>query len=255
MKPAARLLPPPLVEKPRRDRMPFRTCRSRTLRQPWQLGRQETLVSDPSRWRRTVRCGRPSAGGADCVPLRVPPYDECRERIVVTSQEAVMGVELRRLSAEDLEAEAGTILPAKEVLSVPLLDLNIDVDLALALAAPIDLAVAGNLNVALPIAGAVSANVLSIESLSSAMAKQAMMIDQYISGEAVAQSDQASVIDQTHDEFGDGTTVATEPASTAPAAGATTAVDAAPAAAMTTAAQPVADTVQPAALAAQPVAD
>src|SRR3954451_25310856 len=92
-----------------------------------------------------------------------------------------------RLSVEELEAEVGALLPAKEVLSVPLLDLNIDVDLALALAAPIDLAVAGNLNVALPIDGAVSANVLSVLSHSSAMAKQAMMIDHYISGEAVAQ--------------------------------------------------------------------
>ena len=142
-----------------------------------------------------------------------------------------MNNERKRPSAQDLEAEAGMILPAKEVLSVPLLDLNIDVDLALALAAPIDLAVAGNLNVALPIAGAVSANVLSIESASSAMAKQAMMIDHYISGEAVAQSDQVSSIDQTNDDFPDGTTTTAAPASAAPAVGATTAVHTAPAAA------------------------
>src|SRR5215211_7204572 len=94
-----------------------------------------------------------------------------------------MSLDRKRPSMQDLEAEAGTILPAKEVLSVPLLDLNIDVDLALALAAPIDLAVAGNLNVALPIDAAVSANVLSELSQSSALAKQALMIDQYISGE------------------------------------------------------------------------
>ena len=56
-----------------------------------------------------------------------------------------------RLSPEDLEAEAGAVLPDKEVLSVPLLDLNADIDLALALAAPIDLAVAANANVVLPI--------------------------------------------------------------------------------------------------------
>ena len=128
-----------------------------------------------------------------------------------------MSSDLKRMSLEELEAEAGTILPAKEVLSVPLLDLNIDVDLALALAAPIDLAVAGNLNVALPIDGAVSANVLSALSTSSALAKQQMLIDHYISGEAVAQSDQVSSIDQTNNDFPDGTTVATEPVSTAPA--------------------------------------
>src|SRR6478752_137053 len=112
-----------------------------------------------------------------------------------------MSVDAERLSLEELEAEAGTILPAKEVMSVPLLDLNIDVDLALALAAPIDLAVAGTLDVALPIDGAVSANALSLESQSSALAKQATMIDQYISGAAVAQSDQVSAVDQTHDEL------------------------------------------------------
>ena len=55
-----------------------------------------------------------------------------------------MTMERKRPSAQDLEAEAGMVIPAKEVLSVPLLDLNIDMDLALALAAPIDLAVAGN---------------------------------------------------------------------------------------------------------------
>ena len=44
-----------------------------------------------------------------------------------------MSLDRKRPSIQDLEAEAGTILPAKEVLSVPLLDLNIDVDLALAL--------------------------------------------------------------------------------------------------------------------------
>ena len=60
---------------------------------------------------------------------------------------------LNRLSIADLEAEAGALLPDKEVLSVPLLDLNVDIDLALTLAAPIDLAVAANANAALPIQG------------------------------------------------------------------------------------------------------
>ena len=101
---------------------------------------------------------------------------------------------LMRLSAEELQAEAGTALPAKEVIS--LLDLNIDVDLALALAAPIDLAVAANANVALPIDAAVSANVLSSGSTAAAGATQGVMIDQLISGQAIANADQTAAIDQ-----------------------------------------------------------
>jgi hypothetical protein len=100
------------------------------------------------------------------------------------------------LSREELEAEAGAVLPAKEVLSVPLLDLNADIDLALALAAPIDLAVAANANVVLPIDAAVSANVLSATSEAGAMAKQGVLLDQFISGEAVAESNQTAVIQQ-----------------------------------------------------------
>ena len=61
-----------------------------------------------------------------------------------------------RMSREELAGEAGAALPPKEVLS--LLDLNVDADVALDLAAPIDLAVAANANVAAPIDGAVAAN-------------------------------------------------------------------------------------------------
>jgi hypothetical protein len=99
-----------------------------------------------------------------------------------------------RLSAEELLAEAGTALPAKEVIS--LLDVNVDLDLALALAAPIDLAVAANANVALPIDAAVSANVLSILSSSAAVANQGVLIDQLISGEAIAEATQVADVDQ-----------------------------------------------------------
>jgi hypothetical protein len=99
-----------------------------------------------------------------------------------------------RPTRAELEAELGTALPAKEVLS--LLDLNIDIDLALALAAPIDLAVAGNLNVAAPIDAAVSANVLSIGSEAAAQSTQGVMIDQSISGEAIATAPQEATITQ-----------------------------------------------------------
>ena len=66
------------------------------------------------------------------------------------------------LSAEELGAEGVTALPDKEVVSI--LDLNADIDLAIDAAAPIDLAVAANANVAAPIDAAVSANVLSTDS-------------------------------------------------------------------------------------------
>jgi hypothetical protein len=99
-----------------------------------------------------------------------------------------------RPTRAELEAEIGTALPDKQVLS--LLDLNIDVDLALALAAPIDLAVAGNLNVAAPIDAAVSANVLSVGSSAAAQATQGVIIDQAISGEAIATAAQDAELAQ-----------------------------------------------------------
>jgi hypothetical protein len=155
-----------------------------------------------------------------------------------------MSSDLARLSIEELEAEAGAVLPAKEVLSVPLLDLNVDLDLALALAAPIDLAVAANANVALPIDAAVSANALSALSSATAVATQGVMIDQFISGEAIAEGEQTSVIDQT--DSGATGAAAVNPAgageAATPAAGATAAI----------AAAPVADATQPTTEVAQP---
>src|SRR5688572_31464867 len=102
-----------------------------------------------------------------------------------------------RMSREDLAAEAGTALPPKEVLS--LLDLNVDADIALDLAAPIDLAVAANANVAAPIDAAVSGNILSALSNAASMADQDAAITQTISGEANADAPQTSVLDQSDD--------------------------------------------------------
>jgi hypothetical protein len=102
---------------------------------------------------------------------------------------------LTRLTPDQLAAESGTALPAKEVLS--LLDLNVDLDLALDLAAPIDLAVAANANIAAPIAAAVSGNVLSFGSTAAAMANHDVAIDQQLSGDAIAHAPQTSAIDQT----------------------------------------------------------
>jgi hypothetical protein len=116
---------------------------------------------------------------------------------------------LRPLSPEELAAETGAALPDKEVIS--LLDLNADVDLALDAAAPIDLAVAANANVAAPIDAAVAANVLSAGSSAQALADQGVIIDQGITGEAVANAPQDSTIDQSDDTVG-----TTEPAPTTP---------------------------------------
>ncbi|HEY2297878.1 MAG TPA: hypothetical protein VGH43_09135 [Jatrophihabitans sp.] len=101
---------------------------------------------------------------------------------------------VERLSAEELAAESGTALPAKEVMS--LLDLNANLDLALDTAAPIDLAVGANANIAAPINAAVDANVLSVGSDSQAGALQTGTVHQGIIGDATATSDQHSSIDQ-----------------------------------------------------------
>jgi hypothetical protein len=121
----------------------------------------------------------------------------------------------RPLSPEELEAEGVTALPNKEVLS--LLDLNADLDIALDAAAPIDLGVAANANVAAPIDAAVGANVLSFGSSAQALADQGAVIDQGITGDATANALQDSGIDQSNDVIDPGTAVpapAPAPAST-----------------------------------------
>jgi hypothetical protein len=120
------------------------------------------------------------------------------------SQDASQDPALRPLSPEELAAETGAALPDKEVIS--LLDLNVDADIALDAAAPIDLAVAANANVAAPIDAAVGANVLSEGSTAQAMADQGVLIDQGITGDSTATAPQVSTIDQSDDTVGDGTT-------------------------------------------------
>ena len=101
------------------------------------------------------------------------------------------------LTADELAAEGVTALPGKEVMS--LLDLNADLDLGLDVAAPIDLAVAGNLNIAAPIDAAASANLLSVGSTAASLADQQVLIDQTQSGDAVANAPQTSTLDQSND--------------------------------------------------------
>ena len=95
---------------------------------------------------------------------------------------------------EELAAEGIVALPEKEVLS--LLDLNANLDLALDAAAPIDLAVGANANIAAPIDAAVGANVLSPGAVSVADAQQAGTIHQGIVGDANATAAQDSSISQ-----------------------------------------------------------
>ena len=102
--------------------------------------------------------------------------------------------DLPPLSREELAAEAGTALPDKEVMS--LLDLNADLNIALDVAAPIDLAVAANANVAAPIDASVSANILSAGSSAASLAHQDVGIDQGLTGSAIAHAPQHSSIDQ-----------------------------------------------------------
>jgi len=108
------------------------------------------------------------------------------------------------LSREELTLEGGELLPAKEVLSI--LDLVVNVDIALDLAAPIDLAVAANANIAAPVDAAATANVLSFGSSAQALADQGLILEQHLSGEAIASAPQTAVIDQSNDIVDGGTT-------------------------------------------------
>jgi hypothetical protein len=118
----------------------------------------------------------------------------------------------KRMSRAELDAESGTMLPAKEVVS--LLDLFLNVDVALDLAAPIDLAVAGNLNAAAPIQGAVSANILSFGSGAQGQSLQLTQITQHITGDTHATAPQTASIDQSNDVIDPGTTGTTDPGTT-----------------------------------------
>src|SRR3954470_3983144 len=105
-----------------------------------------------------------------------------------------MDEQQRGLSEEELAAEGATALPDKEVVSI--LDLNADLDLAIDAAAPIDLGVAANANVAAPIDASVGANVLSEGSPAQALADQGALINQAVHADATANALQDSVLEQ-----------------------------------------------------------
>ena len=120
------------------------------------------------------------------------------------------------LTDDELMAQGGTALPDKEVASV--LDLNADLNLGISAAAPIDLGIAANANVAAPIDAAASANVLSFGSESQALADQGTIINQGVTGDATADSTQDSVIDQgTGTDAGTSADPAAAPAASDPA--------------------------------------
>ena len=105
------------------------------------------------------------------------------------------------LTPEELQAEFATALPDKEVVSI--LDLNVDVDVFIDTASPIDLAAAAQLNVAAPIDASAAANVLSQNSGAQAENFQTASIDQVLVADAYAVSDQTSDIDQADEADGD----------------------------------------------------
>jgi hypothetical protein len=103
------------------------------------------------------------------------------------------------LSPQELEGQEAAALPDREAMStIPssLLDLDVNVDAALDLAAPVDAGVAANANAALPIDASVSANILSPDATSVAQAGQTSVIDQDLDGVAIADPDQSSSIAQ-----------------------------------------------------------
>lgn len=123
------------------------------------------------------------------------------------------------LTPEELAAQGAVALPDKELISI--LDLAADIDLAIDGAAPIDLAIALNANVVAPIDAAVSANLLSDDSVSQALADQGVMVTQDITADATATGIQDSTIDQS-DTVTDGTAAAPAGATDQPMLMATT---------------------------------
>lgn len=105
------------------------------------------------------------------------------------------------LTAEELAAEFATALPDKEVVSI--LDLNVDVDVFIDAASPIDLAAAAQLNVAAPIDASAAANVLSSGSGAQAENFQTASVDQVLLADAYAISTQESDIIQADEADGD----------------------------------------------------
>jgi hypothetical protein len=94
------------------------------------------------------------------------------------------------------EAATSTTADPNGALDGPLLNVNVNLDGKLDLAAPIDGAVAAQANVAAPIDASAAANIGSVDSVASAVSHQDVTIDQNIDGNASATADQQSSITQ-----------------------------------------------------------
>jgi hypothetical protein len=101
--------------------------------------------------------------------------------------------------AADAAAPAADAAPAAASggpLDGNLLNVDVNLDGKLNLAAPIDGAVAANANVAAPIDASAAANVGSVDSVAVASSQQDALIHQDITGDASATADQQSTITQ-----------------------------------------------------------
>jgi hypothetical protein len=99
--------------------------------------------------------------------------------------------------ATDVTAEESALpTDVNSALNSNLLNVNVDLDAAADIAAPINGAVAANANVAAPIDAAVAANIGSIDSNAFAVSQQDAIINQDITGEATATADQQSDLRQ-----------------------------------------------------------
>jgi hypothetical protein len=94
------------------------------------------------------------------------------------------------------DAATSTTADPNGALDGPLLNVDVNLDGNLNLAAPIDGAVAAQANVAAPIDASAAANIGSVDSVASAVSHQDVVIDQAIDGNASATADQQSSITQ-----------------------------------------------------------
>ncbi|MGP0222044.1 MULTISPECIES: peptidoglycan-binding protein [unclassified Paenarthrobacter] len=109
-------------------------------------------------------------------------------------------------TGDDAAAPAGDTDGATDLGALPtdptaaldgdLLNVNVDLDADADIAAPINGAVAANANVAAPIDAAVAANIGSIDSSATAVSQQDAIINQNIEGEATANANQQSDLQQ-----------------------------------------------------------
>jgi hypothetical protein len=126
----------------------------------------------------------PGAGGTDAAGTDAAGTEAAGTEAMPSEQ--VLPGEL----PEDPTTEVGGMLDGN------LLNVNVDLDGDVGVAAPINGAVAANANVAAPIDAAVAANIGSVDSDAVAVAQQDAIINQNIEGSAEANADQDSDISQ-----------------------------------------------------------